>query len=375
MSKKYVIIHFQPLELYPPILNLLNFIGTLPSKPTVVVITTAAAGATARSFKPPANITISRISLSGPKLGKITRYLQYLLFYARSTSRLFFLKPETILYFETLSSFPVLLYTTLSTGKKRLFIHYHEYTSLAEYQEGMWLVRFFHKFEKKLYQQARWISHTNGDRLSMFKKDEDLNETSLRILPNYPPRKWAKEKRNEQRNPVKFIYVGSLSLENMYTENFAQWIKAKGGQFSWDVFSHNATSDALRFLRELNCPYITVHPGVDYFSMENILPNYDIGVILYTGHILNYIYNAPNKLFEYQAAGLDVWYPHIMKSCEPYQTNETYPRIISINFDELNSLDEKRLIDRTNLDFKPSENFAENVLTELTNDFFRLSNI
>ena len=47
-----------------------------------------------------------------------------------------------------------------------------------------------------------------------------------------------------------------------------------------------------------------------------IISQYQIGLVLYKGHIPNYIYNAPNKLFEYLACGLDVWYPICMKGID-----------------------------------------------------------
>lgn len=49
--------------------------------------------------------------------------------------------------------------------------------------------------------------------------------------------------------------------------------------------------------------------GINYSDLPGVIRAYDVGVILYNGHIANYVFNAPNKLFEYLACGLDVWSP------------------------------------------------------------------
>lgn len=47
---------------------------------------------------------------------------------------------------------------------------------------------------------------------------------------------------------------------------------------------------------------------IDYYELPKELIKYDIGLVLYKGHIPNYIYNVPNKVYEYLACGLQVWY-------------------------------------------------------------------
>jgi hypothetical protein len=48
------------------------------------------------------------------------------------------------------------------------------------------------------------------------------------------------------------------------------------------------------------------------------LINYDIGVTIYNGHIPNYIYNVPNKILEYLACGLNVWYSSELISTQKF---------------------------------------------------------
>src|SRR6202043_3312153 len=101
---------------------------------------------------------------------------------------------------------------------------------------------------------------------------------------------------------------------------FANWIIQQDGRATWDIYSDNITEDAKVFLKSLNPELVRFQGRVNYFRLPGILRNYHTGVILYNGHIPNYIFNAPNKLFEYWACGLDVWFPEIRKSTMFYAT-------------------------------------------------------
>jgi hypothetical protein len=102
-----------------------------------------------------------------------------------------------------------------------------------------------------------------------------------------------------------------------------------------------------------------------------VLSDYDVGVILYKGHIPNYIYNAPNKLFEYLACGLDVWFPHVMKSCFKYVTSHTYPKILPVDFSNFNLLDLEKTIDRNDLEFKQPQYYCETALYPLAKQLIK----
>ena len=73
--------------------------------------------------------------------------------------------------------------------------------------------------------------------------------------------------------------------------------------------------------------------------------------------MLNFVHNAPNKLFEYLNCGLDIWYPEEMIGCRAYDQIE-YPTIKQINFNDI----ERSLQDYTFKGKKlPKESFsAEN---------------
>jgi hypothetical protein len=336
-SNRLVVIHFSPLEFYPPIQNLLNELGRASSGLRVSVLSSPCPNSKLHSFKSKSvDIKISRIGFLNKNFNMLVRYFNYLSFFSFSFLKLIFTRPKRILYFETISCLPAYLYKRFIDRRCEILIHYHEYATLGEYKNGMVLVKKFHEFEKWLYPNAVWVSHTNNFRMELFKKDIfPIELKSAQLLPNYPPSKWKLTPKNEYMVPLRVVYVGSLSLTTMYTAEFSNWVISQQGKIVWDVYSFNFTGDAVQFIKGLNTKWITIKEGIDYDKLPSILKNYDVGVILYKGHISNYIYNAPNKLFEYLASGLDVWFPNVMVGSLEYVTNDAIPKVISIDFSDL----------------------------------------
>lgn len=362
---KVAIIHFYPPELYPPLQNLLTEISNREDL-SVILLTNHAANSDLSVFeiKSP-KIKIIRITKVSASQTSLIRYINYFLFYLIAIWKLVLFVPGSILYFETLSSFPALIYQRFFK-KIKLYIHYHEYTSVEEYNKGMFLNRLFHRWERKVYPNADWLSHTNHFRMTMFEKDIFPAELSNKhILPNYPPKEWKSKPRQHFGDSLLVVYAGAFSLDTMYTREFANWVVNQQGRILWDIYSYNLTSQAHYFIRELNCPWIRLKRGIDYSELPLILKKYDVGVILYRGHIPNYIYNAPNKLFEYLACGLDVWFPDIMIGSMSFATKQTYPKVIPIDFENLDKMDFDQLLNREEYSIGENNYFYEVALEEL----------
>jgi hypothetical protein len=288
-------------------------------------------------------------------------------FYASVSRSLITWKPDAVMYYETLSALPAIVYKKMFKRDSRLIIHYHEYTSVEEYRHGMIVNRWLHKLERKAYPLCSWISHTNSDRMNLFVSDNKfLNIPNRHILPNYPPGKWKNEtQKSSAELPLRFVYVGALSLDTMYVREFANWIVGQNGQATWDIYSGNITEDAKLFLKDMNTSLIRFQGNVNYFLLPEILVQYRIGIILYKGHIPNYIYNAPNKLFEYWACGLDVWFPKKMKGCFSLITKGTYPKIVPIDFEELGQIEPTEIANRSGFAYKPSVYYYEHEFNRL----------
>lgn len=364
-----VIIHFAPLELYPPIQNLLSELAKKGAK-NLYVISTRAKTDPIFTLESEA-IKIVRFGYSGMKTNSLIRLLNYAYFYIAGLGLLLYRWPNRILYYETLSSLPVYLFKRFFNRACEVLIHYHEYTSPQEYAEGMKLSEAFHTREKWLYPRSKWISHTNEFRMKLFKQDvAPVEIPQAHILPNYPPRNWASDPKTNFDRRVKIIYVGALSLDTMFTREFARWIIDHNGNVTWDIYSSNYTEDARNFLVGLNSPYIQFHEGISYNQLPSVLRNYHIGVILYKGHIPNYIYNAPNKLFEYLACGLDVWFPQQMIGCSPYVRTDECPKILPLDFERLHNMDLVPVTARSGKIISP-EYFCEETLRPLLIEFLQ----
>ena len=362
---KIFIVHYQPLELYPPIQNLIRVFEKASLENQFYILTTNGSYKELDLFKTDnKNINIIRLSDSVRKMDSLRRGKNYLKFYAGSL--LFLLKkwPNKILYFETLSSFAPYLYKRFFNKKCLIYIHYHEYTSKVEYEKGMMLTKLFHIYEKYLYPNVEWLSHTNTYRMQLFKNDIFPTKiSSEKILANYPPKSWFSQPLLINKFPLKIVYVGSLSMDTMYTQKFAEWVQTQNGKVIWDIYSYNCTEEAKAYFKNLNASNIIFYSGINYNELPSILRNYDVGVILYIGHCENHIYSAPNKLFEYLTCGLDAWYPNVLNGCFQYDSENTIPSIIRLDFNdlanyELNKINKIKKIGY-NLSFVAEEECAE----------------
>ena len=362
---RLAIVHFQPVELYPPVMNLLNYLSEKKSEEIEVRVFTMKPGISKQLYHN-SGIKIFRRGNS-KKQSFILRYCNYIFFYFSTIANLVSWKPNVILYYETLSVLPAFFYKKFVSKNCRLLIHYHEYTSAEEYKNGMMLSRWLHNLEKKIYRVANWVSQTNSDRMRFFlDENKKVPENSVHIMPNYPPLKWRSDNNNDLvSSPVKFVYVGALSLDTMYTKEFAEWIIEHKGKMTWDIYSANITDEALEYLSSLKTDHIKFLGGVNYFSLSATLRQYNIGVILYNGHIPNYVYNAPNKLFEYWACGLDVWFPKKMNSSLSFTTTDRFPKIMAVDFDNLEQINVEDAISHSGLNYKPSPYYCEQVFDVL----------
>ncbi len=366
--QKIAIIHFAPLEFYPPIQNLVIQLSERKGHWKVDVHSTRPARQTLKAFliESP-HIKLLRIAKSGINLPALLRYGNYIRFYLTTLFYLIRQRPISILYFESISSWPVYVYKTFFNKDCQIFIHYHEYCTKAEYADGMILTRYFHRLEKNLYPRANWVSHTNEGRMDRFKKDLfPVSILNPQIIPNYPPRAWTRPASRALNSPIRIVYVGALSLATMYTKEFSEWVLDQNGKVVWDIFSYNHTNEASEYIHCLPSHLVRMHEGVVYEQLPELLSGYDVGVILYNGHIPNYVLNAPNKLFEYLACGLNVWLPKCMTGCNEYIKEQGFPKVLSVDFTDLGSFDLTKALERQGTENKYSF-FCENALLPLVN--------
>jgi hypothetical protein len=358
MKIRLAILHFLPIECYPPIQNFLHIVARYNSD--------------VRCFTTNGNI-YSKINIANCKILRFGNshsklYLSYVLFYIWGLIKLIIFRPKNVLYCETISSLPALIYKKINP-KARLFIHYHEYSTIEEYQSGALVSRLLHNLEKKNYSVAHVISQTNEERMLRFCKDNNIvRDNRFLVIPNYPPRSWRSVVMQDKKEilPCKMIYVGyTLHNETMFVDEIFDFVK-QHKEFTLDCYLGVIIDDLSEKIKDAG-NRIIIHPAIPNEELPNILPKYSIGLMLYRGHIPNYVYCASNKLFEYLSADLDVWFPKEMKGSYPYITNGTYPKVVKLDFENLDKIDIQDLISREKLEYMPTNYFAEDAFEELIN--------
>ena len=321
------IVHFQPIEKYPPTMNLINSVCQMENISCTVFSTISING----------NNWFSTNKCQIKRLGKesfisIIRYMSYMKFNILTLLHLILKKPALIIAYETYSLLPVFIYKKIFRNC-RIHIHYHEYISPIEIQSSTQYYKFLRFFEKRLYKICHTISQTNIDRLELFLKDNPVvNQDKTFVALNLPPLNWPNNRKEvikgKNCSVIKLVHIGSIGLSTMYLNEMLNWIQIQNGKFSIDFYSNNYSNEVELLFRNIKDPNIRLLEEINYFELPNVLVNYDIGVTLYNGHIPNYVFNIPNKVYEYLSCGLDVWYSKDLISTDKFNN--------SINFSPLN---------------------------------------
>lgn len=328
------IIHFNLLEKYPPVTNFIRYLSAQGIE--VTVISTEPEQSEIRFSHP--GIRMERVAKWNSRASRWARMWFYIRFHRKALFLLRALKPDAVLYYETFSAAAPVLYKKWVRPSVPLFIHYHEYMSPEEIAGGIMMVRWQHRLEKLIYPSASLISQTNKERMERFSKDiGNLKEDQKMIVPNFPPAAWQKISQNTSRNPdirLGFVYVGALSFDTMYAREMIDFVRMHPTDCYWDIYSTNYSQEVISYLDKQKAGNIHFKGGVVYDKLPQVLGKYDVGLILYKGTIPNFVYNAPNKFFEYYVCGLNVWYSHNMKGMHVFDRSQT-PVVKRVDFEQL----------------------------------------
>jgi hypothetical protein len=364
--KKIAVIHFHPLELYPPVMNFIRFFEDGAMQGNMVVYTMYPQKTMPLFASGKVTVRIRRYANAAESKTAWQKLWRYTNFYIGVLFHLLLTRPSKLLYFETISSFPAIVYKRIfpSTG---LFAHYHEYTSPEEMgSDGMLLTRWFYKLERRLYPKMDWVSHTNALRMQNFIADiAPVEIAHPHILPNYPPRSWYVQRDGDIRRPVRIVYVGALGLGSMYVKEFAEWVIGRKGEVTWDIYTLNVSEEAKEYLASLGTELIQLKGACDYYWLPQVLKNYDVGVVLYKGIIPNHVIAVSNKVFEYLACGLDVWYSKNMIGTDPYVSKGVFPKVLSVDFSALSQFRLEDALSRVDTSFQASQYYSEKALSPL----------
>ena len=342
--KRLFIAHLLPVEYYP---LMINFIEELEYEPDAQVMVFSTHNNMGREVVNSSTVGIKRTENYAFTKQPILKIWRLFLLVLKSFWQAIKTKPDVIMYFEPHSAITAYLYMRLVNPKVRLYIHNYEYYSKNDFLEpNMVSVRWFHYLETSyLYKKATWISQTNAARLKFFHEDYPFVEKdNLKIVPNYPPKKWLKFKNpiKTQIEKLRLLYIGSLSFENTYIREIVDFVNHNKNDVSLTIYGFNVKDDVKTYLENQVDDIVKFHDnGIPYNDIPKIAGQFNVGLILYKAHNINFKYNAPNKLFEYLACNLSVWLPNVMQGCRPYLDATSRPVITAIDFEalDLNSIE------------------------------------
>lgn len=366
---KVAYLHNLPLEYYPPACN---FLDLLRHEGDAEVRAFSTANRKGRASYTNPKIHIERSRPPDPAAHEVFRFLRAIGWHLKTALTLARFRPDALVYVEPHSALGAWIYFKLLGGRSRLFIHHHEYYEPGDYlRPGMRLPRLgWHCERRYLFRRAEWISQTNSDRLRLIKNDHsDVPAGTWRVLPNYPPASWAPppvaRKVAKEQTPQRLIYVGSASFADTYIEEIVRWVAANPGRVELHICGYNVASEVWEWL-ERECYANVSHDraGFEYHELPDLLRNFDVGLVLYKGNTTNFIYNVPNKVFEYLRCGLEVWYPREMLGLGNFARQHAVA-LREFSFFELDTINPEQLEPRLQSTFDLSEFTAESAFAPL----------
>ncbi len=334
---KVAFVHQLPLEIYPPAANALGMLATQDG--WEVRAWSSADPKGSPPWQAP-GVVVNRPGFPGPRCGGVARLVGFARWHVRVARDLARWRPDAILSVEPHSALAVWIYYRLLGGKARLFIHHHEYYAPGDFLKvGNRSSRICHHFETTdLFGRAEWVSQTNTTRLRLQMGDcAAVSGAKGRLWPNYPPCEWVARARaamvEREPGPLRLVCVGSLSFEDTFIREVAEWVAARPGEVTLHVCGHNVRSDVWQWLESLAASNISCQPaGCAYAELPELLAGFEVGLVLYKGNTLNFIHNVPNKAVEALVCGLEVWYPPEMAGMRDFHLEFSDLPLREVNF-------------------------------------------
>ncbi len=273
----------------------------------------------------------------------IVRYSSYLYYNLLSSLILLFSKVEHVTAFESLSVFPLWLRMKLRPSTKA-HLHFHEYLSEPERKASSGYMKFLFKLEDQLLKNYT-CSQTNEDRKRLFLKDKPfMKPAQVEVRPNMPPKSWWNKfgqfKKPSSYGKIRLVHVGACDNKTMYIKEVLDWVQSNQDTLELTFISQQLDDSTKALILSYNYPTICIKAPVNYYELPQELMKYDVGLVLYKGHIPNYVYNVPNKVYEYLACGLKVLCDNSLKTTVELK----HENILSIKLKELVGFSTKTLI-------------------------------
>jgi hypothetical protein len=302
---KIAILHFNIIEKYPPVMNFI--FDALEENPSLKILVFTTKNTTAYTTPHFPNTKIYRFGTISTN--QVTRYASYIWFNLMSSVVLLINRVDKITVFETLSIFPLWVLSKIYNSHK-VHIHFHEYISDPERSASSAYMKVLFKLEDRLLKKYP-CSQTNEDRKRLFLIDKPfLNSDLVEVRPNMPPKSWwnnyGQFKKKSADAKIRLVHVGACDNKTMYVKEVLDWVIANPEQLELTIISQQLDEHTKDLIARYDTTAIKLIAPVNYYELPKELVKYDVGLVLYKGHTPNYVYNVPNKVYEYLACGLGV---------------------------------------------------------------------
>ena len=311
-GERLAIVSALPCELYPPTVNLVR---TVQQHPNINLLLICATGSAVACSIPRARAATARFSAGHGCRFVLLRWILLICWHLKAAWLLWRFRPDSIVLIEPHSVPAVrLALLLLLKSRPRVAVIYYEYNSPADYlRSGNRSLRCARPLENQLLKLAGWISQTNAERLRLFCCDHrELRQEQCMVLPNFPPAAWLEipaVRRGRQvpaAKQLKLVYLRALSLLDTWIDAVVHWICSdQNVACSLEFYAPWIDPETAQFLLSLQEDRLRLHPeGVEYDCLGDVLPQYDVGLILYRCRTISFVHDAPNKLLEYLSAGM-----------------------------------------------------------------------
>lgn len=297
-SKEICVLHYLPVEEYPPLQNLM--LAFCEQKEMNVVIFSGSLEAN-KCYSRLLADNITAFFFPYSKTGGWRSKCDFVSFIRKETvSRRF----DCVFAFG--DEFSGLVGSRMSAKVKALHLHelppqsriWNKYVSKSLLLELVLL--------KLVIKQFDWVSQVTPKRAELFSR---RFKVQCRNLFNYPSASFASNIPERAVNDkLKIVYVGSCNPVSIQVSILSMLSKLYGVELS--VLPTN--SEGLDYIAGLDG--VQILRRVPYSELPNLLGQFDVGLVLYNGHSDNMRYGVPNKLIEYLRCGLHVVYHSALES-------------------------------------------------------------
>ena len=288
-SKILVIVHYAPVDLYPPVQNLISELVGEPNLEVRLI-----------TGYPYLSDFVNVRSPRGWFAYERFPWLHHLWWFFTLWKKAWVWKHEKWLLYEA-NSYPALL---ALASERDIWLHFHEYRRPKNPESILerWYETRIRSFLHKTYR----VSHVTDARIKLLK--EELGQSSdvkFERMWNCPRFQWADGALKSDELPKTIVVVGALG-KSCWASEVIESMK-KQNKYTLHVYGKDSFTSTER---------VQFKGWVNYSELPSVLERYRVGLVWYNGNSTNVKTSISNKIFEYLHSGLHVLLSADLKEAE-----------------------------------------------------------